>query len=383
MAMPQIVTDTERRQLDLRKRGAPDVPAFPIPTDDPEAALRFCRRLAGLMDDVVEPAPIGKPRGAGRTPEAEQPRPELSVVMPVFKEKENLLALHARLSSVLEQIGLSYEIIFVDDGSRDGSLEQLRDFAADDPHVLVVELARNFGHQVAISAGLDHARGAGVIVMDSDLQDPPEALPQFIAKWREGHDVVYAIRAQRKEHWLKRTAYAAFYRLLQRVANIEIPLDAGDFCIMDRRVVDLLVGMPERNRFVRGIRSWVGLDQVGLAYERHARQAGKPKFTFTRLVYLALDGLISFSYIPLRVITMLGFGVSLLSIVLAVFYAIKKLTVGLNPPGFATLTVAIFFLAGMQLITIGVIGEYVGRIFEEVKRRPLYVVRNLIRSTDS
>ncbi len=381
--MPQIVTDTERRQLDLRKRGAPDVPAFPIPTDDPEAALRFCRRLAGLMDDVVEPAPIGKPRGAGRTPEAEQPRPELSVVMPVLKEQENLLALHARLSSVLEQIGLSYEIIFVDDGSRDGSLEQLRDFAADDPHVLVVELARNFGHQVAISAGLDHARGAGVIVMDSDLQDPPEALPQFIAKWREGHDVVYAIRAQRKEHWLKRTAYAAFYRLLQRVANIEIPLDAGDFCIMDRRVVDLLVGMPERNRFVRGIRSWVGLDQVGLAYERHARQAGKPKFTMTRLVYLALDGLVSFSYVPLRVITMLGFGVSLLSIVLAVFYAIKKLTVGLNPPGFATLIVAIFFLAGMQLITIGVIGEYVGRIFEEVKRRPLYVVRNLIRSTDS
>jgi len=163
------------------------------------------------------------------------------------------------------------------------------------------------------------------------------------------------------------------------VANIEIPLDAGDFCIMDRRVVDLLVGMPERNRFVRGIRSWVGLDQVGLAYERHARQAGKPKFTFTRLIYLALDGLVSFSYVPLRVITMLGFGVSLMSIVLAVFYAIKKLTVGLNPPGFATIIVAVFFLSGMQLITIGVIGEYVGRIFEEVKRRPLYVVRRLSR----
>jgi glycosyltransferase involved in cell wall biosynthesis len=383
MAMPQIVNDTERRQPDLRKRGANGVPAIPIPTDDPEAALRFCRRLAGLMDDVVESAPIGKPRGAVRTPDAEQPSPDLSVVMPVFNEQENLIALHTRLSGVLKQTGLSYEIIFVDDGSRDGSLELLRDFAADDPYVLVVELARNFGHQVAISAGLDHARGNGVIIMDSDLQDPPEALPQFIAKWREGHDVVYAIRAQRKEHWLKRTAYAAFYRLLQRVANIDIPLDAGDFCIMDRRVVDLLVGMPERNRFMRGIRSWVGLDQVGLAYERHARQAGKPKFTFVRLVYLALDGLISFSYVPLRVITMLGFCVSLLSIVLAVFYAIKKLTVGLNPPGFATLIVAIFFLAGMQLITIGVIGEYVGRIFEEVKRRPLYVVRKLTRSTDS
>ena len=158
-----------------------------------------------------------------------------------------------------------------------------------------------------------------------------------------------------------------FYRLLQRVANIEIPLDAGDFCIMDRRVVDLLVGMPERNRFVRGIRSWVGMDQVGLAYERHARQAGQPKFTFMRLPYLALDGLVSFSYVPLRVITMLGFGVSLLSIVLAILYTIQKLFYGLTPPGFATLIVAIFFLAGVQLITIGVIGEYVGRIFEEVK----------------
>ena len=251
----------------------------------------------------------------------------------------------------------------------------MRDLAAADARVRTIELARNFGHQVAISAGLDHARGNGVIVMDADLQDPPEVLPEFIAKWREGHDVVYAIREQRKEHVLKRAAYAAFYRLLQRVANIEIPLDAGDFCIMDRRVVELLTSMPERNRFVRGIRSWVGLNQVGLAYERHARYAGRPKFTFTRLVYLALDGLVSFSYLPLRVITMLGLAVSFVSLVLALFYAVKRLTVGLNPPGFATLVVAIFFLAGMQLITIGVIGEYVGRIFEEVKRRPLYVVR--------
>jgi polyisoprenyl-phosphate glycosyltransferase len=377
MAMPQIATDTERHLPDLHQRGAGGVPAIVIPTDDPVAALRFCRRLAGMMDDALELAPADGPRAGMEILDAGSPTPDLSVVMPVFNEQENLLALHTRLSSVLKQTGLSYEIIFVDDGSRDGSLGLLCDLAADDSSVLVVELARNFGHQVAISAGLDHARGQGVIVMDSDLQDPPEALPQFIAKWREGHDVVYAIRAQRKEHWLKRMAYAGFYRLLQRVANIDIPLDAGDFCIMDRRVVDLLVGMPERNRFVRGIRSWVGLDQVGLAYERHARHAGKPKFTITRLVYLALDGLISFSYVPLRVITMLGFGVSLLSILLAVFYAIKKLTVGLSPPGFATLIVAILFLAGMQLITIGVIGEYVGRIFEEVKRRPLYVVRRL------
>jgi dolichol-phosphate mannosyltransferase len=355
-----------------------------IPTDDPGAALAFCRQLAGLLEGAAEldravAAPTRSANGASASHAGEQPRPELSVVIPVFNEQENLASLHSRLTATLAPTGMSYEIIFVDDGSRDGSVALLRQLAGEDAHVLVVELARNFGHQVAISAGLDYAGGDGVIVMDADLQDPPEVLPQFIATWREGHDVVYAIRAQRKESWLKRIAYAAFYRLLQRVANIEIPLDAGDFCIMDRRVVDLLTGMPERNRFVRGIRSWVGLDQVGLAYERQARQAGKPKFTFTRLVYLALDGLVSFSYIPLRLITMLGFGVSLLSIVIAVFYAVKKLTVGLNPPGFATLIVAIFFLAGMQLITIGVIGEYVGRIFEEVKRRPLYVVRGLVR----
>lgn len=359
-----------------------------IPTNDPAAALQFCQALAHFLTTTAElpaknQAQVHSPAGVAHAMHTPLPRPDLSVVIPVYNEEDNLAMLHTRLTTVLHSAGLDYEIVFVDDGSRDASLEHLYGLANADHHIVVVELARNFGHQVAISAGLDHARGNAVIVMDADLQDPPEVLPQFIAKWREGYDVVYAIRAQRKEGWLKRTAYAAFYRLLQRVANIEIPLDAGDFCIMDRRVVDLLVGMPERNRFVRGIRSWVGLRQVGLAYERHARHAGTPKYTFSRLIYLALDGLISFSYLPLRVITMLGFGVSLLSIVMAVFYAIKKLTVGLSPPGFATLVVSIFFLAGIQLITIGVIGEYVGRIFEEVKRRPLYVVRRVLegRST--
>ena len=347
-----------------------------IPTNDPAAALQFCRALAQVL--AIAPAPLAAGFTMNRsTDSAETTQPELSVVVPVYNEEDNLPRLYERLIAALDPTGLAYEIVFVDDGSRDGSLTYLRALTTNDPRVLIVELARNFGHQVAISAGLDHSRGRGVIVMDADLQDPPEVLPEFIAKWREGHDVVYAIRRQRKEGWLKRGAYAVFYRFLQRVANIEIPLDAGDFCIMDRRVVDVLSSMPERNRFVRGIRSWVGLNQVGLAYERHTRHAGRPKYTFTRLVYLALDGLVSFSYIPLRAITMLGFGVSWLSIVLAVFYAIKKLTVGLNPPGFATITVAIFFLAGMQLITIGVIGEYVGRIFEEVKQRPLYILRQV------
>ena len=299
------------------------------------------------------------------------------MVLPVYNEEENLPVLYDRLSAVLKATGLEYELIFVDDGSHDRSLEQLHRLASSDPRMNIVELARNFGHQVAISAGLDYARGRGVIVMDADLQDPPEVLPQFIAKWQEGHDVVYAIRERRKEGWLKRTAYRLFYRLLRRVANIEIPLDAGDFCIMSRRVVDLLVAMPERNRFVRGIRSWVGLDQVGLAYERQARYAGRPRYSFLGLLYLALDGLVSFSYVPLRIITVLGLSVSVVSILTAIFYFVKKLLVGLTPPGFATLIVAILFLAGVQLVTIGVIGEYVGRIFEEVKRRPLYIVRRV------
>jgi dolichol-phosphate mannosyltransferase len=351
-----------------------------IPTDDPAAALKFCRNLARLMATSGGVEALDQP-GAGVVlgrPD-DQSCPDVSVVIPVYNEAENLPVLYARLAAVLEQSAPDYEIVFVDDGSRDASLEQLHAFVAQNQRVTVVELARNFGHQVAISAGLDQSRGSAVIVMDADLQDPPEVLPQFIAKWREGHDVVYAVRERRKESWIMRASYTAFYRLLQRVANIEIPLDAGDFCIMDRRVVDLLSGMPERNRFLRGIRSWVGLNQVGLAYERQVRHAGKPKYTFSRLIYLALDGLISFSYIPLRVITLIGFGVSLLSIVLAILYTIQKLFYGLTPPGFATLVVAIFFLAGVQLITIGVIGEYVGRIFEEVKQRPLYVLRNVNR----
>jgi dolichol-phosphate mannosyltransferase len=306
-------------------------------------------------------------------------QPTISVVIPVYEEQENLPVLYDRLTDVLGKFEPNYEIIFVDDGSHDKSTAIIQEIAQQDAHITMIELSRNFGHQIAISAGLDYARGEAVIIMDADLQDPPEVLPQFIQKWRNGYDVVYAIRKKRKENWIKRTSYVIFYRLLQRIASIEIPLDAGDFCIMDRRVVDILTNMPERNRFVRGIRSWVGLKQVGLAYDREARNAGKPKFTFSRLLYLALDGLVSFSFLPLRIITVIGFIVSFMSIFLAIFYTIQRITVGLNPPGFATLVVAILFLSGMQLMTIGLIGEYVGRIFEEVKQRPLYVVSRVIR----
>jgi len=350
-----------------------------IPTNDAQAALQFCRAL------VREIAGAGLPDSGDKSllnPQLNSPaqdgsQPEISVVIPVYNEVENITVLHNRLVSVLEEAALDFEIVFVDDGSRDESVKCLNDLGASDKRVIVVELARNFGHQVAITAGLDFARGRAIVVMDADLQDPPEVLPQFIAKWREGHDVVYAIREHRKEGWLKRTSYKAFYRLLRRISNIEIPLDAGDFCIMDRRVVDLLKGMPERNRFVRGIRSWVGFSQVGLPFERHQRHAGRSKYTVGRLMLLALDGLISFSYVPLRVITALGLSVSLLSLGLAVFFFVKKIFYGLTPPGYASIIVSIFFLAGIQLITLGVIGEYVGRIFEEAKRRPMYVLRRL------
>ncbi len=357
---------------------AHSVPRTTIPTHDPQAALVFCQQLAHLLataDGDVSCLPWDG--DSARLWDAPRPKVVLSVVVPVYNEQDNLPVLHQRLTNVLERAEPAYEIVFVNDGSRDNSPELLREIAAKDCRVVVVELARNFGHQVAISAGLDYALGNAVIVMDADLQDPPEVLPEFIAKWREGYEVVYAVRQRRKEGWLKRAAYTLFYRLLQRVANISIPLDSGDFCIMDRRVVDLLNGMPERNRFVRGIRSWVGLNQVGLEYERQPRFRGKPKYTFSRLVYLALDGLVSFSFIPLRAITLVGFLVSIISIVLAIAYAIQKVTVGLYPQGFATTIVAILFLAGVQLITTGVMGEYVGRIFEEVKRRPLYVVRQV------
>ena len=340
-----------------------------IPTDDPQAALAFCRRLAGLLIDHSD---------NGIMPPS---RPHLSVVLPVFNERENLPALYERLVRVLDAGNQSYELVFVDDGSRDGSRDVLYALAERDPRVVVVELARNFGHQIAISAGLDYARGDGVIVMDSDLQDPPEVLPEFIARWREGYDVVYAVRASRKENLLLRAAYALFYRLLRWIANIDIPLDAGDFCLMDRRVVDVLTAMPERNRFVRGIRSWVGMRQIGLPYDRQGRYAGKPKYTLSRLTYLALDGIVAFSFVPLRIITILGFIVSAVSIALAILYTVQRLAFGLTPPGFPTLIVAVFFLAGIQLITIGVIGEYVGRIYEEVKQRPLYVVRRVMGRT--
>ena len=239
-----------------------------IPTDDADAALQFCRALVRQIDSSAAPT-IDRDYENFLDSQLDTSTPhdietELSVVIPVYNEVDNIPVLYGRLIAVLEGANINFEIVFVDDGSGDESVRRLNELGASDKRVVIIELARNFGHQVAITAGLDFARGRAIAVMDADLQDPPEVLPKFIAKWREGHDVVYAIREHRKEGWLKRTSYQVFYRVLRRVSSIEIPLDAGDFCVMDRRVVDLLKNMPERNRFVRGIRSWVGLQSSGL-----------------------------------------------------------------------------------------------------------------------
>jgi polyisoprenyl-phosphate glycosyltransferase len=358
-----------------------------IPTTDPAEALRFCQALAHALDPRHAPFSNRKSQTAFALTPEEHPhttsQPDLSVVIPVHNEQENLPVLYDRLTQVLQQHSdITYELLFIDDGSSDNSINVLRRFAQEDARVIVVELARNFGHQAAISAGLDHSTGRAVTIMDADLQDPPELLPEFLTKWQEGYEVVYAIREQRKESWPRRLAYAAFYRLLRSVASITIPVDAGDFCLMDRRVVEWLVRMPERQRFLRGLRSWVGFSQVGIPYKRQARYAGQPQYTTPQLFQLALDGITAFSNLPLRTISILGLAVSLFSIILAIFYAMKKLMAGLTPPGFTTEIVAIFFLAGVQLLTIGVIGEYVGHIAEEVKRRPLYITRRVIRRND-
>lgn len=303
----------------------------------------------------------------------------ISVVAPVFDEEAALPEFVRRLTDALEPTGEPHEIVLVDDGSRDGSLAVMKQAHHDDPRIKVVNLSRNFGHQIAISAGLDHAAGDVVAIMDSDLQDPPEVLPLLLAKQKEGYDVVYAIRGKRPEGLLKRTAYAAFYRLMRSVANTEIPLDSGDFCVLSRRATDVLRGMPERNRFLRGLRGWIGFRQVGLEYDRDQRLAGEVKYTVPKLLRLAIDGFVSFSYVPLRLASVFGFLISALSFVgvLLTFY-LRLFTTTADVPGWASTAVLILFLGGVQLMTIGIAGEYLGRIYDEVKRRPLYIVDDLI-----
>lgn len=312
----------------------------------------------------------------------------LSVVIPVFNEEENLPQLYERLVGTSPDWGMEWELILVDDGSRDGSLGLMLAMAGQDAHVRIVKLSRNFGHQAAVSAGMAAAKGRAVVIMDADLQDPPEELPRFLAKWREGYHVVYAVRTKRKESWRKRLAYKVFYRVLQRISNIPIPLDSGDFCVMDRKVVDVLLReMPENIRFVRGLRAYAGFRQVGVPYERHGRAAGQVKYTYRKMIQLALDGIFDFSVFPLRIATYFGLFISIPSFLMGTFFVFHRLldfkVLGYSPkdtPGLATLAVGMFFLGGVMLIILGILGEYIGRIYVEVKRRPFYIVEEVIET---
>jgi dolichol-phosphate mannosyltransferase len=298
----------------------------------------------------------------------------LSIVIPLFNEESNVGTLHARLATSLKSIDRRYELIFVDDGSTDATGLLLDALQTIDPNVVVVRLSRNFGHQAAVSAGLDQARGFGVIVMDGDLQDPPEVLPQFVSAWEDGFDVVYAIRRKRKEHIFKKASYFTFYRVLNAISDLDIPLDSGDFCLMDRRVVDALKALPERMRFVRGLRTFVGFRQTGIEYERSSRGSGRPKYSLKALVSLAIDGVVSFSSYPLRLMTYLGLGTAGLAVLMTAWVFTDAFVHHTAPRGWASVIVTVLFLGSMQLIGLGIIGEYLRLIFLETKGRPSYII---------
>lgn len=308
---------------------------------------------------------------------------KISVVIPCYNETAVLPELFSRVTGAAESWPHDWEIICVDDGSKDATWPLLIEQQQKDPRWRGLSLARNFGHQTAVSAGIYHATGDAVMVIDADLQDPPEELIRFIQKWREGYEVVYAVREKRKEGPIKKICYWLFYRLMTRIASLEIPEDSGDFCLMDRRVVDVLRQMPERNRYVRGLRAWVGFRQVGLAYERQARAAGEAKYRFRNLLRLARDGIFNFSTVPLTLVSQLGLfitGLSLLGIVWILATKIFSDFFGRfgfpQVQGFTTIVISVLFLGGIQMLSIGVIGEYIGRIYEEVKRRPAWVIKD-------
>jgi polyisoprenyl-phosphate glycosyltransferase len=311
--------------------------------------------------------------------------PHLSVVIPCFNEEHVLPLLHRRLLGVLESLKVTWEVLLIDDGSIDGTPELLASMHRADARFKVIGLSRNFGHQAAVAAGLAYADGTGVVVMDADLQDPPELIVQCLKLWQDGYEVVFAIREHRPEGLLLRGAYHVFYRLLRMFANIEIPLDSGDFCLLDRRVVRVLRTMPERNMFLRGMRAWSGFRQIGLAYTREDRAAGSTKYSWAKLVRLAVDGLLSFSALPLRLATFVGMAVVLLNVlafVLVVVWRVFELefmgNTGRDIPGWAAGMAVMLFLGGVQLLVLGIVGEYIARIYDEVKQRPRWVVRTAL-----
>jgi polyisoprenyl-phosphate glycosyltransferase len=307
-------------------------------------------------------------------------RPRVSVAVPLYNEEDGIIELLWRVGAVLDGLpGGPHEIVLVDDGSTDRTRTLLEEAAAKDGRLVVVSLSRNFGHHAALSAALDHVTGDVTVLMDGDLQDPPERIPDFLARFAEGFDVVYARRTQRKEAWWLRASYFLFYRMLRRLSSVPVPVDAGDFGLLSRRVVDELRRAPERQRFLRGLRSWVGFRQIGIPVERQERPAGESKYSLRRLLGLAFDGIFAFSTVPIRAAALLGAAAVGLSALFALYALYAKLALHRSPQGFTSLILVLTFLSGVNLFFLGVVGEYVGRVYEEVKRRPLYVVDRVIR----
>ncbi|MEP6894420.1 MAG: glycosyltransferase family 2 protein [Chloroflexota bacterium] len=299
-----------------------------------------------------------------------------SIIAPIFNERDNLSELQRRISEVMDSTNEPWELILVDDGSTDGSTEIIRELAKKDERIRPIIFARNFGHQVAITAGWDYARGDAVVIIDADLQDPPELILEMAKKWREGNEVVYAVRTEREgESWFKLWTASLFYRIIYRITDVKIPLDTGDFRLMDRKVVDVLKQMRERHRFPRGMSAWVGFKQVGVEYKRAARVAGETKYPFKKMLRLAINAVTGFSYFPLQVATYFGFASASISI-LAIPVVIYMRVAGSEAfAGQASTLIAVLFLGGVQLISLGVLGEYIGRLYDEAKGRPLYIVR--------
>jgi dolichol-phosphate mannosyltransferase len=305
--------------------------------------------------------------------------PRVSVAIPLYNEEAGLPELYRRLNAVLSMLpGGPHEIVFVDDGSRDGTLELLETLSGVDSRVVAVALSRNFGHQAAIDAALDHTTGDVVVVMDGDLQDTPESIPDFLDHYAQGHDVVYAVRVARKEHWLLKSCYAAYYRLAGAMADIELPHDAGDFALMSRRVVDQLRATPERHRYLRGLRAWVGFKQKGIEVERAARHAGSTKYSLRKLLRLATDGLLSFSLAPVRAASFCGAFCLMAGLALGTLAALRVLPTSEA----AWIVAAVAFFSGLQLLFLGVIGEYLGRVYDEVRGRPRYIVERVLRNAE-
>jgi glycosyltransferase involved in cell wall biosynthesis len=300
----------------------------------------------------------------------------ISIVVPCFNEEEGIAQCHKRLTEVLRALDTWYEIVYVDDGSRDGTPAALQTIYASDPAVTVVELSRNFGHQAAVTAGLEIAKGEITVIIDSDLQDPPELIPEMLRLWAEGYEIVYGVRETREgETGFKRWTAKLFYRLINTLSDVQIPRDTGDFRLLDRKTLEALKSMPERHRFLRGMCSWIGYRQCGLKYARGARVAGKTKYPFKKMLNLALDGIASFSTIPLRFVTGLGFAVAALSLAGICYALVVRLFTHTWVAGWAISFVGMLFLGGVQMVSIGIVGEYVGRIYSETKQRPIYLAR--------